>query len=83
MDEYRIYSPDLWDYLGDMPYMPSRHDRDELIRSGKEKRVRVWDYFFRVEPDDVGKPQKKEIDSIDKTISAEILRNSTPIPGCS
>jgi len=31
MSETKEYSTDLWDYLGDMPYMPSRHDRDQLV----------------------------------------------------
>lgn len=50
MADYAIYSSDLWDYLQDMPYMPSRQDRDELIHAGDYKRVQIWDYFFSNKP---------------------------------
>lgn len=46
--------------------MPSRQDRDRLVAAAKEnpeneKRVHIWDYFFRVNPDEVGIPIRKEI----------------------
>lgn len=69
MSEYKVYSKDLWDYLGDMPYMPSRIDRDKLIESGRDQ---IWDYFFRIKPEDVGKPQNKEIVSIESEMVEEI-----------
>lgn len=55
---------DLWDYLDgdyhrDLPYMPSRHDRDALARN--QRRTQIWDYFFRFKPEDIGKPQQREI----------------------
>ena len=65
MADYQIYLSDIWDYLGDMPYMPSRQNRDELIQTGNYKRVQIWHYFFRIDPDDVGKPQKREITLVD------------------
>lgn len=60
------YSLDLWDYLVEMRHMPSRDDRDALVRksavdAAKKRRVQLWDYFFRINPDEVGQPQKKEI----------------------
>jgi len=58
---YRPFSKDLWEYLGDMPYMPSRAGRDELAAGGDLKRLNLWDYFFRIRPEDVGKPQQLEI----------------------
>lgn len=76
MFEYKTYSTDIWDYLQDMPYMPSRQDRDNLIREGDYKRVNIWDYFFRINPDDVGQPQKKEIELIDKQMSLEIFKHN-------
>lgn len=62
------FSRDLWDYLDDLKdYMPSRRDRDVLVRAAEAdpaeaKRVRIWDYFFRVHPEDLGRPQKKYIE---------------------
>lgn len=72
MSEYKIYSIDVWDYLNDMPYMPSRNDRDRLIQKGDLKRVHIWDYFFRIKPQDLGKPQKKEISEIEIRLSEMI-----------
>jgi hypothetical protein len=65
----RRYSRDIWDYLRDMPYMPSREDRDALVDAAQtngsmEKRVHIWDYFFRITPEDVGKPQKSRIETL-------------------
>ncbi len=68
---YKEYSKDIWDYLVDMPYMPSRQDREELLRMSDEKRVKIWDYFFRIRLDDVGKPQLSEIASLRESLSDE------------
>lgn len=62
------YPKDLWDYLVDMPHMPSRVDRDRLIEYGDEKRVKLWDYFFRINSEDVGIPQQQELSSIRKAV---------------
>lgn len=69
------YPDNLWDYLdgdyhSDLPYMPSRDDR-QLI-SGDEKRLRIWDFFFRFKPDDVGQPQKRKIEELQKERSKQI-----------
>ncbi len=73
MLEYKEYSRDLWDYLVDMPYMPSRQDRDRLLNPSTDNhRVQIWDYFFRVKPEDVGKPQQNEIESIRKSLGDQI-----------
>jgi hypothetical protein len=69
---YKEYATDLWEYLRDMPYMPSRQDRDQLLQLGDEKRVQIWDYFFRIKPEDVGTPQKAEITEINNTITREV-----------
>lgn len=74
MSDYRVYSRDLWDYLGDMSYMPSRADRDKLLNSDDPNRVQIWDFFFQVNPDDVGLPQKQEINNIERNILDEIAR---------
>lgn len=63
------FSRDIWDYLNDMPYMPSRGDRDTLVKIAQEdkskiKRVKLWDYFFRIKPEDIGKPQKRALETI-------------------
>lgn len=63
------FSNDVWDYLGDMPYLPSRQDRDELrdqaMKNPKhEKRLKIWDYFFHIRPSDVGKPQMQETEAL-------------------
>jgi|GEM_PF-1102459 len=60
------YSTSLWDYLGDMPYMPSAGDRDLLNKKAEgnpahARRVHIWDYFFRPEREDVGKPIQREL----------------------
>lgn len=73
MPEYISYSRDIWDYIKDLPYMPSRADRERLfLDEEKRKRVKLWDYFFRIKPEDVGKPQRKEIASIIKEIRKSI-----------
>ena len=72
---YRPFSKDLWDYLDDIPYMPSRRDRDALVASGETRRVRIWDYFFRIQPEDVGKPQKKEIELVRIDLEIEFRKN--------
>lgn len=61
------YSRDLWDYLNEIPYMPSKRDRDELVRLADAnpkqiKRSQIWDYFFRLNRDDIGKPQQREME---------------------
>jgi hypothetical protein len=71
--EYEKYPQDIWAYLGDMKDMPSRDDRDKLISQAKTdpsqtKRVHLWDYFFRIKEDDVGKPQKAEIARLEQEI---------------
>lgn len=65
----KVFSNDIWDYIGDMPYLPSRRDRDELrdqaMKNPKqEKRLQIWDYFFHIRPSDVGKPQLQEIEAL-------------------
>ncbi len=74
MSEYKEYSKDLWDYLDDMSYMPSRFDRDRLLNSDDPARVQIWDYFFRINPYDVGKPQKDEINEIEQEVLEEITK---------
>ena len=32
LQDLPTYSADLWDYLADMPYLPSRKDRDALAK---------------------------------------------------
>ena len=75
----RSYSKDIWDYLIHMPYMPSRLDRDELLKSGQEKRVKIWDYFFRVKPEDVGLPQIREIAILRKSINEVIIAHDQKV----
>lgn len=73
MPEYISYSRDIWDYIKDLPYMPSRADRERLfLDEEKRERVKLWDYFFRIKPEDVGKPQREEIASIIKEIKKSI-----------
>lgn len=73
MPEYQRYSRNIWDYIKDMPYMPSREDREKLFRDEKRRnRVQLWDYFFRIKPEDVGKPQRDEIISIKRRIREDI-----------
>ena len=70
--EYKQYSRDIWDYIKDMPYMPSRADREKLFFNVETRnRVKLWDYFFRINPEDVGEPQKKEISLLEEKIIKE------------
>src|SRR6266508_5056217 len=69
---YKEYSKDIWDYLIHMPYMPSRFDRDVLLKNEDKRRVKIWDYFFRIIPQDVGTPQQQEIKSLKEAINEEI-----------
>lgn len=78
---YKDYSNDIWDYLIYMPYMPSRSDRDALLGIEDKKRVKIWDYFFRIKPEDVGAPQQQEIKSIQEWVEAEINRHNQEIEG--
>ena len=68
------YSPDLWDYLPDMKHLPGRADRDNLLaaahRNPEEmKRVHLWDYFFRVHPQDVGRPLQREMEALHRQLN--------------
>lgn len=75
MPEYKRYPRDIWDYIKDLPYMPSRADRERLFRNeNKRERIKLWDYFFRIKPEDVGKPQREEISSIIKEIRESIKK---------
>lgn len=68
MEKYPEYSKNLWDYLNDMPYMPSRKDREQFIEKNDKKHLEIWDYFFRIREEDVGKPQKGEIEELNNDI---------------
>ncbi|MCB0192219.1 MAG: hypothetical protein KDJ65_09785 [Anaerolineae bacterium] len=59
--EELTYSKDIWDYIDEIEYLPNRKDRDQLLNRGDQKRVKIWDYFFRINPKDVGRPQQAEI----------------------
>jgi hypothetical protein len=63
----------IWDYLGDMPYMPSKRDRERIEKLADERdqkqRVQIWDYFFRPRPEDVGKPVFEELTEL-QTLAA-------------
>ncbi|RLD03124.1 MAG: hypothetical protein DRI32_07825 [Chloroflexi bacterium] len=72
MPEYEKYSRNIWDYIEELSYMPSRKDREKLFRDkSKRERMKFWDYFFRIKPKDVGKPQRKEFLKIKKKIQAD------------
>ncbi len=68
------YPKEIWDYLGDMAYMPSRQDREQLSKLGDQKHVAIWDYFFQINSNDVGEPQKREINRINERLREEIGR---------
>lgn len=77
----REFSRDIWDYLNEIPYMPSRQDRDELVRMAEEqprqaKRIQIWNYFFRLNPNDIGKPQMREISMLTQRREIELAENS-------
>jgi len=63
------YPEDLWEDLeATRPrHLPSRQDRDRLVQEAEKepdgdapRRVRIWDYFFQVRPEDVATRQKEE-----------------------
>ncbi len=73
MSEYIKYPRDLWEYIKDLSYMPSRADREKfLIDETKRERIKLWDYFFRFKPEDVGKPQRKEISFLIREIRESV-----------
>ncbi len=77
----REFSRDIWDYLTEIPYMPSRQDRDEVVRRANEnprhaKRIHIWDYFFRLNPNDVGKPQMREMARLTQQREIELAENT-------
>jgi len=65
LPEFPEHPSSLWDYLVDMPYMPSARDRELLLKkavaTGQAHRVRIWDYFFRPRHEDVGKSVLREL----------------------
>lgn len=68
------YSMDLWEYLEFMPNLPNRQSRDELVRKAgldpaSERRVRVWDYFFRIDPAKVGVPLRTELSQLEEELA--------------
>lgn len=56
------FSSNFWDYLDDLEYMPSLQDRIIIESKPRDEkygsRVKIWDYFFRINNDDLGQPQK-------------------------
>ncbi|MFV9504970.1 MAG: hypothetical protein AB4911_10455 [Oscillochloridaceae bacterium umkhey_bin13] len=66
-----VYATELWDYLDTIEYMPSRQDREAVLaaaqRSGDDRRIQIWNYFFRIKPEDVGRPQQAAIASLKQT----------------
>ena len=68
------YSRDVWDYWRDTPGLPSRADRDRLIRKARfdgaeQRRVHLWDYFFPINPDLVGRELRREIEVLSEDIT--------------
>ncbi len=66
------YPDVIWAYLEgsyhlDLRYLPTRDDRDRL----DGMRQQIWDYFFRPDPRDVGKPQQREIANLKDSKSSE------------
>jgi hypothetical protein len=55
---------DLWEYLKkygaiELPYLPSVKDRKDLLEAAnnnptKRKRVEIWDFFFPIDPNQLG-----------------------------
>jgi hypothetical protein len=64
----------IWDYLVDMPYMPSKRDREHIEKLADKRdqpqRTRIWDYFFRPEEKDVGKPVQAELSELQAVAAA-------------
>ena len=73
------HSRDIFDYLADVPGLPSRADRDHLVQQAltdptKEKRVRIWDYFFPIDQEYIGKPQLREIEDLENKRNTNLRR---------
>jgi len=81
MDNYPEYSKDIWDYLGDLHYMPSRQERDRLIERRDEKHLEIWDYFFRIHPEYIGMPQKTEVKKLRQEIDNKINLRDEAVGG--
>lgn len=67
----KIYPENIWDYIeqypDDLGYIPTPRDRSQLLElEDREKRTTIWDYFFQINPDDLGKSQKREIEKLEK-----------------
>jgi hypothetical protein len=74
------YPENIWEYLeGDyhlaLRYMPTRDDRDGL----DDRRQRIWDYFFRIDPADVGRPHQKKIAQLRSRRDSEIQHHEQRI----
>jgi hypothetical protein len=68
----------LWECLDDMSaYMPSAKDRrklkDDIAKNrAEEHRIRIWDYFFRPNPDHVGKSILRELSGLRAQVAQDV-----------
>lgn len=63
-------------YVKDMPNMPSWEERERLRKKAAgeasdsiaARSLKLWDYFFRIKPEEVGEPQQEEISRLQKSL---------------
>jgi predicted PurR-regulated permease PerM len=70
-EQWPNHSTDVWDYIPKR--LPSRQDRDRLVQRAQEapreaKRVKIWDFFFRFNPEEIGGPIRKEIAQLESEL---------------
>ncbi len=71
------YPRDIWEYLGDIPRMPHRSDRDALVSSLEAaKRVKLWDFFFPFSFEEIGKAPRAEQAKIAKELAESHARSA-------
>jgi hypothetical protein len=76
-----MFSNDVWDYVDKLPDMPSRADRDRPRNQGDKKRIQLWDYFFRPNPNDLCMGERDEVASLHDQISRATQERDDKIAG--
>ncbi len=71
--EHSEYPDNIWKYISRFKYMPKYEDRKKLEEKASqdkehEKRVKIWDYFFRIDFSKIEGEVNEEIDNITRNI---------------
>jgi hypothetical protein len=70
------YPKEIGFYVNDMPKMGRWEEREKLLKDVQKnnsdplalRRLKLWDYFFRIDPKNVGTPQRDLIERLKKNL---------------